>query len=89
MWICARCGTQAQRPEICSGCGSGMLPFEAPPRSERFQFVLIVHRSDDEDSGAYGTFPNVMAADTWAESHLDHHDYEVVLMESPLERDPT
>lgn len=62
-----------------------MRPFEEPPRIERYQFVLI----DKRNFGAYGTFPNVMAGDNWAESHLDHHDYEVVLMESPLERDPT
>lgn len=65
-----------------------MRPFEEPPKAERYQFVLIVRRSGDGDSDAYGTFPNVMAADNWAGSHLDHHDYEVVLMESPLERDP-
>lgn len=83
MWICARCGTEAQRPEVCSGCGSQMRPFEQPPRIERYQFVLIDKRS----IAAYGPFPNVMAGDSWAESHLDHHDYEVVLMESPLERE--
>lgn len=58
-----------------------MRPFDEPPKPERYQFVLIDKRS----FSAYGTFPNVTDADKWAESHLDHHDYEVVLMESPLE----
>jgi hypothetical protein len=86
MWICASCGTQAQRPEVCSGCGSKMRPFEEPPRIERYQFMLIANRTKD-DFGAYGAFPSVMAAENWAAAHLNHHDYDVVLMESPLPRE--
>jgi hypothetical protein len=86
MWICAACGTEAQKPETCSGCGSPMKPFDQPPKEERYQFVLIVHRSGDGDSEAYGPFPSVMSADQWADS-LDHRDYEVVLMENPNERE--
>lgn len=85
MWICAKCGTQAQQPDMCSGCGSLMRPF-TQPKEERYRFVLIVHRHRDNDSGAYGPFPSVISADMWADGHLDHHDYEVVLMENPDEQ---
>ena len=87
MWICAKCGTQAQKPELCSGCGSQMRPFDQPPKEERYKFVLIVHRSGDGDSGAYGPFPSVTAADLWADKTFNHHDYEVVLMENPDDRE--
>lgn len=82
MWICAACGTEAQVPDMCSGCGSLMKPF-GEPKEVKYQFVLIVHRHRDDDSAAYGPFPSVMSADQWADGNLDHHDYEVVLMEAP------
>lgn len=85
MWICARCGTEAQRPEICSGCGSSMKPFDSPPKEERFKFVLIAYKGYVEDGfDVFGPFPSVMAADAWAEAHLEKRDnHEVVLMEAP------
>lgn len=82
MWICAACGTEAQQPDMCSGCGSLMRPFNEP-KEVKYQFVLIVHRHRDDDSAVYGPFPSVMSADQWADGNLDHHDYEVVLMEAP------
>jgi hypothetical protein len=83
MWICARCGTEAQQPEICSGCGSNMKPFDQPSKEERFRFVLI----DLKDPAAYGPFPSVISADMWAEKHVNHNDTRVVLMENPNDRE--
>ena len=85
MWICAKCGTEAQQPEICSGCGSNMKPFgEADkPKEERYKFVLI----DLKDPAAYGPFPSVISADMWAEKHINHNDTRVVLMENPNDRE--
>ncbi len=82
MWICAKCGTEAQQPEICSGCGSNMKPFNEPPKEERYRFVLI----DLKDIAAYGPFPSVIAADMWAETAINHNDTRVVLMENPDDR---
>lgn len=93
MWICARCGTEAQRPETCSGCGSPMKPFDQPPKEDRYQFVLYTkHQGRAAPSGFYGPFPSVTAADQWWEANCEgnpdysHHDYEVVLMENPNDR---
>ncbi len=83
MWICAKCGTEAQQPEICSGCGSFMKPPGSPPKEERYRFVLI----DLKDPAAYGPFPSVIAADMWADGHITHNDTRVVLMENPDERE--
>jgi hypothetical protein len=85
MWICARCGTEAQQPEMCSGCGSIMRPLGEPPKEDRYKFVLIERHMHDGDllSNVYGPFPSVIAADMWADATLKHHDYEVVLMEAP------
>lgn len=68
MWICAKCGTEAQQPEICSGCGSSMKPFDSQPA---FAFVLLLHeRSYDETPDfILGPFPTVMEADQWWEAH--------------------
>ena len=88
MWICARCGTEAQQPEICSGCGSTMKPFGQPPKEDRFKFVLVAHLSKG-GIDLIGPFPNVMAADMWwdakspARAEYGWKDYEVVLMEAP------
>lgn len=84
MWICARCGTEAQRPEICSGCGSNMKPFEQAdkPKEERYKFVLVVY-SKPNVADVIGPFPSVMAGDMWASENLTHNDYEVMLMEAP------
>ena len=80
MWICARCGTEAQQAEMCSGCGSIMRPFPEPPPLERYRYVLI----DKRDFACYGPFLKVIDADSWAEAHLKHQDCEVVLMEFPI-----
>lgn len=93
MWICARCGTQAQVPDMCSGCGSMMRPFDAPVKEVKYQFVLIAFRNlEPKGIDCYGPFPNVMAADDWwdanAASRAEYgwKDYEVVLMEAPNDR---
>lgn len=84
MWICAKCGTQAQQIEVCSGCGCLMTTPNQPPKEERYQFVLIAHKGAVEDGfGVYGPFESVMSADMWANATLKHTDYEVVLMEAP------
>ena len=94
MWICAKCGTEAQKPETCSGCGSAMKPFDQPPKEDRYNFVLITsfvmrtkkdHVMPIKGFDVYGPFPNVMAADAWADATLKHTDYEVVLMEDPTQ----
>ena len=78
MWICATCGTEAQQPEMCSGCGATMKPFNQP-KEERYRFVVI----DLKDPAAYGPFPAIINADMWAEGHINHNDWRVVLMEAP------
>lgn len=93
MWICARCGTEAQKPEVCSGCGSSMKPFDPPPKEERFQFCLLTYPPGKTKATEFiGPFPSVMAADQWWEQHMAPHgyhfnDYEVLLMENPNERE--
>lgn len=90
MWICARCGTEAQRPEICSACGSAMKPFDQPatPKEDRYQFVLIAFLTKG-GTEAIGPFPNVTAADQWWDANAagrgryGYKDYEVSLMEAP------
>jgi hypothetical protein len=89
MWICARCGTEAQRPETCSGCGSAMKPFDQPPKEDRYQFVMLAY-TKDKTIDVIGPFPDVMTADQWWEAHQfearftgNYRDYEVVLMENP------
>ena len=93
MWICAGCGTEAQQPDMCSGCGSRMKPFGEPPKEDRYQFVLIAYPLDypklGTSLGVFGPFASVLAADLWWEtftaSRTDYgwKDYEVVLMENP------
>ena len=90
MWICAKCGTEAQQPETCSGCGSSMKPFGQPPKEERYKFVLIAHFGKLKASiDCYGPFDSVLAADQWWDNHAASRveygwkDYEVVLMEAP------
>ena len=78
MWICAKCGTEALQPETCSGCGS-LMRLPEKPKEERYKFVLI----DLKDPAAYGPFPSVIAADMWADRHINHNDTRVVLMEAP------
>jgi hypothetical protein len=88
MWICAKCGTQAQQIEVCSGCGTLMtLPLQ-PTKEKRYEFVLIEVEMMDGDPiySAYGPFESVMAADTWADEFLNHRNYEVALMENPNAR---
>ena len=90
MWICASCGTQAQQPDMCSGCGTVMRPFNQP-QDKRYMFVLIAYKGYVEDGfDVFGPFPSVMAADAWAEAHLEKRDnHEVVLMENPNDRAST
>lgn len=92
MWICAACGTEAQRPEICSGCGSNMKPFEQAdkPKEERYRFCLVMYPSGKTKATEFvGPFPSVMSADQWWDTHRSgkegygYADYEVVLMEAP------
>lgn len=92
MWICAKCGTQAQIPDICSGCGSIMRPFDQPKKEDRYKFVLAMYPAGKTRAVEFvGPFPNVMQADQWWEQHrlgkegYDYNDYEVVLMEAPDE----
>lgn len=91
MWICATCGTEAREPEVCSGCGSRMKPFNEPPKEKRYHFVLVLQSNDKDGLFAYGTFPNVMAADMWWDQHMREdrfdglHKHEVVMMEAPDE----
>lgn len=92
MWICARCGTEAQRPETCSGCGSSMKPFgvEETPKEVRYHFVLAMYPAGKTRAIEFvGPFPDVMSADQWWDTHRSgkegygYNDYEVVLMEAP------
>lgn len=84
MWICAACGTQAQVPDMCSGCGSMMKPF-GEPKEVNYQFVLICPL--DKGFECIGPFESVLAADMWWDEHRSHDakaiNYEVVLMEVP------
>lgn len=85
MWICAKCGTQAQQVDICSGCGSAMKPFGQAdsPKEERYKFVLI----DLKSPAAYGPFPSVIAADMWADA-AGITQSNVLLMEAPDDGTP-
>lgn len=85
MWICAACGTEAQQPDMCSGCGSLMRPF---PKEVKYQFVLIAYLLKG-GTECIGPFESVTLADQWwdanAPKRVDYgwKDYEVVLMEAP------
>lgn len=91
MWICAKCGTQAQVPDMCSGCGSMMRPFDEPVKEVKYQFVLIAYLLKG-GIDCHGPFDSVMAADQWWDNHAAKRveygwkDYEVVLMEAPNDR---
>jgi hypothetical protein len=65
-----------------------MRPFGEPPKPPKYQFVLVITRPDQKGFDVFGPFPTVMAGDNWAHANVDHHNYEVVLMESP-EREPS
>lgn len=85
MWICAKCGTQAQEPEICSGCGSPMI---WPKKEAKYQYVVIAYLLKG-GTECIGPFETVTLADQWwdanATKRVDYgwKDYEVVLMEAP------
>ena len=87
MWICARCGTEAQRIEICSNCGSTMKPLQSvldPPPPKKYQFMLVIHL-EDKTMAAFGPFESVMAADTWQDEHFKRVTSQVMLMTHPDE----
>lgn len=92
MWICARCGTQAQKIEVCSGCGCLMTLPNQRPKEDKFQFVLIAYllRGGVE---TFGPFASVSEADQWWDKtaadqpKFGWKDYEVVLMENPNDRE--
>lgn len=92
MWICASCGTQAQQPDVCSGCGTVMRPFNQP-QEKRYMFVIVGHRTPEGCMAVYGPFESVTQADQWWDKHMSevqgytHGDYEVVLMENPNDRE--
>lgn len=87
MWICAKCGTEAQRIDVCSSCGSLMKPFEealAPPPPKKYDFVLVV-QLEDKTMAAFGPFESVTAADMWQDAHYKRVTSQVMLMTHPDE----
>lgn len=85
MWICAKCGTQAQQLEVCSGCGCLMKLPEvalAPPPPKQYQFMLIIHL-EDKTLAAFGPFDSVMQADMWQDEHYKRVTSQVILMTHP------
>ncbi len=87
MWICARCGTQAQQIELCSGCGAIMRPLTAnvvEPPPKKYQFMLVIHL-EDKTMAAFGPFESVMAADEWQDIHFKRVTSQVMLMTHPDE----
>jgi len=91
MWICAKCGTQAQQIEVCSGCGCLMT---LPEQVAVVSFALLLHeRSYDESPDfIFGPFTTVMEADQWWDAHKKEERfgrirfYTVTLMENPNDR---
>jgi hypothetical protein len=92
MWICASCGTEAHKPEVCSGCGSRMRPFDKPDRSATM-FLLTL--GWDEEAGYeqfIGPFPSVTEADQWWDQNRSDERFhrvryhEVTLLEVPYDR---
>jgi hypothetical protein len=86
MWICAKCGTQAQQIEVCSGCGTLMRLPNQPPKEKQYQYVLVIY-SEPNVADVVGPFESVMGGDSWAEANLTHSNYEVMLMENPNDRE--
>lgn len=87
MWICARCGTQAQQIELCSGCGTAMRPLTATPiepTPPKYQFMLVIHLPD-KTLAAFGPFESVMAADMWQDQHFKRVTSQVIMMTHPDE----
>lgn len=91
MWICARCGTEARQPEICSGCGSRMRPFPEQAGNPRplVSFVLLITNHKDQTTEAVGPFNSVLECDQWWAQHASEERFtncvalEPMLMEAP------
>ena len=85
MWICAKCGTQAQKPEICSGCGSKML---WPKTTAKVQFALLMRTNDLDHIEAFGPFNTAPEAEAWWRERMRSvrfngmHKHDIVVMES-------
>jgi len=57
-FFCKRCGTQAPRLEVCSGCGMMM---QSPPVC----YIVEACYFTGETASHYGPFASVMEADVW------------------------
>ena len=86
MWICARCGTEARQPEVCSGCGSLMRSFDAQGGNPRplVSFVLLVTDRKHHTTEAIGPFDSVLACDQWWDQHSKEERFENCVALEPL-----
>jgi hypothetical protein len=78
MWICAKCGTQAQKIEVCSGCACPMTPLVAPKPAH--SFALYAYKDDgSKEEFCFGPFPSVLEADQWWAQHRREDRFHHVL----------